>query len=576
LLHTVNGLRVRVTANSWKAAASLLKRKCNANFQGYRPETLRRRMEARITVTGSRSPAEYVARLRKDDAELEKLRSALLVKVSAFHRDPQLWRLLEKRCLTQIAKIERKRELRMWSAGCATGEEAYTLAMLTLSLSRGPRALKVFGTDLDEPALAQARIGRYPRSAIDHLPRTMARRFFSSENDSRKISAELRRHVIFGRHDLLRDPPLSSMHLVACRNVLIYLKPVERKEVVGRLAASLRPGGILFLGKAEGASLPSPDFERVAPGAPIFRRTNRPAQSTLATPTRLEDARSTKTPTSGGTEPILFAVNTELAVTMWSRAAEVFFAVRSEHALGRTLFDLVPRPSQLTRASLKSAMTNRKRSRLPDFTVTTNGIRRALAIEVTPLPKRTGLMFIGTPRATMRKGRRSNLDAELTGREMQEHMDSQQTLNEELQSRNEELETVNEELQSLNDEIQVQGDEARRATLFLGALLDAGPDVVIGCDRQGKVSYWGSPAVRRFGLSSAQALGKDLLRLVPQLDVAGLRKLVRKSTAWPKKGRRTRRVVKVSKSLHVAIFPALDGDGTAHGTLLRVLEGRTK
>lgn len=581
LLHAANRPRVRVTAAAWTSAERLLKHRCNADFQGYRPETLRRRMAARITAVGLGSAEKYVALLRKDDGELEKLRSALLVKVSAFMRDPGLWRLMERHCLARLASAEPQREVRMWSAGCATGEEAYTLAMLTLALGRGRQDLKVFGTDLDEPALTKARSGRYARAAVANLPRGLVRRYFTSEGDSKRINADVRRHVIFGRHDLLRDPPLSGMDLVACRNVLIYLKPLERTEVLRRLASALRPGGILFLGKAEGASLPSADFERVTPGAPVFRRKARaPREEALAVPTPARKRRAPVT-IQPGREPVMFAVDRALAVTMWSRAAEVFFGMRSEHALGRPLFDLVSRPRQLTDAAMKAAMGRRKRSKLPDLSVAGDGVRRRLAVEAAPLPRRAGLMFIGVPRAAT--GRTASRSREGRGAEprgsdrshgsqLQQHMDAQQTLNEELQSRNEELETVNEELQSLNDEIQVQGDEARRATLFLGALLDAGPDVVIGCDRQGKVSYWGAPAVQRFGLSSAQALGKDLLRLVPQLDVPSLRKLVGKSDSWPKKGRSARRVVKVSASLQVAVFPALDADGKAHGTLLRVLQ----
>lgn len=141
-----------------------------------------------------------------------------------------------------------------------------------------------------------------------------------------------------------------------------------------------------------------------------------------------------------------------------------------------------------------------------------------------------------------------------------------QALNEELQSRNEELETVNEELQSLNDEIQVQGDAARRATMFLTALLDAGPDIMLASDAGGRVTFWSQPAVEAFRLSSAQALGQGLLEAVPALDQPGMRRAL---ATTPKSRRAQTRSIRL-RGFQATLVPVLDSDGSRHGWLVRL------
>lgn len=569
LLQRARAPHVQVTASAWRRAADLMRRKCDADFQGYRAETLRRRMEARIAATGSPSAAAYVDGLQHDQAELERLRSALLVKVSSFIRDPPLWKVLQRRVLAPLAK-RGKREVRIWSAGCATGEEAYTLAMLTLAQAKHPISLRVFATDVDEPSLAKARAGWYPGHVAQGLPRSLLRRYFKVDGNGRRVIPGVRRHVIFGRHDLVRDAPLSAMDVVVCRNVLIYFQPAERQIALERLASALRPGGILFLGKAEGIPIPGAGFTRLAPGVPIFRKSQEsPMPAPRQAQSRRQGARSKKSAKAAAApegQP-LFAVDANLRVTLWGPTAEAVLRVRSAKAVGTPLLSLYPEATPDLAATLRTALAKRGRTRIAGLDLP-GSAGQTLQVEAIPLPDGKGLMFMGHVREASR-GKSAAGHGGAGRRETQFGIDAQQALNEELQSRNEELETVNEELQSLNDEIQVQGDEARRATLFLGAMLDAGPDVVIGCDRQGRVSYWGAPAVRQFGLSADQALGKDVLRLVPRLDVPRLRGLVRKGEAW--RQARKPRVVGLSGGLRVAVFPAMDGDGRMHGTLLRVM-----
>lgn len=573
----------QVPASAWKAAAAILKSRGGVDFDGYRNETLLRQMQGRMTATRSKSAAQYVALLRTDEAELHKLRSALLIKVSSFNRDPEYWEVLQKKVLTPLLRNVSGREVRMWSAGCANGEEPYSLAVLSLASSkRRPLAIKVFGTDLDEAALTKARAGHYTTEQMENLSKANVRKYFQTERAGYRVGAQVRRHVIFGRHDLLRDPPLTGMDLVVCRNVLIYLKPRERQEMLNRLTYALRPGGILFLGKAEGARIPGFGFERIVRGAPIFRRSTA-TRAPLPTTVPAGRPRSNAKPSGPASEPILFATDDSLRVTLWNHGAERFFGLTSAHAVGNSLRSLIPgAPAEPLETSLRAAAAGRKRTKLPRLSVTRQGGRHLVDLECVPV-EGGGLMFMGSAQARV-ASTKATLDPDLLkasspdggadssewaslNEELQSTAEAQQSLNEELQSRNEELETLNEELQSLNDEVQVQGEEARHSTLFLRALLDSGPDALIGCDPRGRVTFWGKPAIQQFGVSEEQALGKDLLHLVPQLDTKAVRDLLGQGKVT---GHLSPRSAKAKGGLSVLVVPAMDND-KRYGTLLRVL-----
>ena len=270
--------RVTVTRRQWSRMLALLEAGTGARFGLYRSTTLHRRLQQRLVARGCRTMAAYLALLESDRSELDRLQAAFLIKVSSFARDPASWRSLGRHVQAVAAT---RAQLRGWSAGCATGEEAYTMAAILarqVGLGPGAKPWKVFATDLDEGALRTARAGRYTDDQVKGLARADLNDYFERDEHGWRVGKELRGRVVFGRHDLLHDPPLAGIDFLACRNVLIYFKDHEKRRALDRLSAAVTPGGILFLGRSE-ALRRVPGFERVG-DTTFFRRTGLPRKMT--------------------------------------------------------------------------------------------------------------------------------------------------------------------------------------------------------------------------------------------------------------------------------------------------------
>lgn len=229
----------------------------NIDFRLYKTTTILRRISRRMVVTHNRAMGDYLSYLQQHPAEVGELVQALLINVTQFFRDPEAFDYLRSALLPPLIEQAREkgRVLRFWSAGCATGEEPYTLAMLLATLL-GPElpewSIKIFATDLDEAAISFARLGVYPENLLRTTPPELRQRFFEQLDHSYRISKSLRQMVIFGQQDLSRSAPFPRMDLVMCRNVLIYFTPELQDYVLNQFAFSLRPNqGYLFLGKAE-------------------------------------------------------------------------------------------------------------------------------------------------------------------------------------------------------------------------------------------------------------------------------------------------------------------------------------
>ncbi len=267
--------RMAVTQRQWLRTLELLEERTGTRFAKYRSSTLKRRLHQRLAARGCRTMGAYLRILESDVAEVDRLQQAFLIKVSAFTRDPSAWRSLSAALAPLAARPQR--EARAWSAGCATGEEAYTLALvLARILGTGPGAhWKVFGTDLDEGALRVARAGLYTADQVAGVPKSDLARHFVRAGRSWRVGKALRDRVVFGRHDLLHDPPLSGIDVLACRNVLIYFTREERDRALRRLAGALTRDGVLFLGRSEAMNR-VPGFVRIG-STTLFRRAEVPS-----------------------------------------------------------------------------------------------------------------------------------------------------------------------------------------------------------------------------------------------------------------------------------------------------------
>jgi two-component system, chemotaxis family, CheB/CheR fusion protein len=244
---------------------NLLHARTGHDFRKYKRATVLRRIGRRMQVQRTETLEDYAATLRQNPDEAQALFADLLISVTSFFRDAESWDALAKQVIPRVLdELESARDadakVRVWVPGCATGEEAYSIAMLLLEevQQRGVRReVQIFASDLDEGALATARAGRYPRTIAVDVSEARLRRFFTEEDDQYVVTKEVRDCVIFTAHSVLRDPPFSRVDLVCCRNLLIYLDRDLQQRVFGVIHYALNPGGYLFVGAsetAEGAS----------------------------------------------------------------------------------------------------------------------------------------------------------------------------------------------------------------------------------------------------------------------------------------------------------------------------------
>lgn len=255
----------------------LLARHHGIDARDYKQGTLQRRASRRMGLLGFSEWPAYATHLERNPDELVALYHDVLIRVTRFFRDPEQWEHLEREIVPRLlqGRTDEDDPIRIWSAGCATGEEAYGLVMIFIEqLQRAGRSsqLQVFATDVSQDAVAFARKGIYPKSIADHVSPARLARFFSPHGDGYQITREVRERVTLGYHDLLSDPPFSWLDLVACRNLLIYLEPHAQQECLRRFHFSLLPKGVLWLGNAEGLDREDEMFRAASPDLRAYQR----------------------------------------------------------------------------------------------------------------------------------------------------------------------------------------------------------------------------------------------------------------------------------------------------------------
>ncbi len=258
----------------------LLQRLGGINFEDYKPDTVQRRIGRRMAVRQVCSPQEYLELLQHEPAEALALHHELLVPVTRFFRDPSAFAALAQRVIGPlVAHDEVPQGLRVWCAGVATGEEAYSVAMLFLEAfeqyGRRP-SLKVFATDVEPHHIETATAGSYPGSIAAEVSAERLARFFERQGERFVVNSELRQAIVFARHDLLSDPPLTRMDLVVCRNTLIYFRPQAQAKVLQRLQYALGSQGSLFLGASESLGELQQDYQCLSTAHKIWRLTRAP------------------------------------------------------------------------------------------------------------------------------------------------------------------------------------------------------------------------------------------------------------------------------------------------------------
>lgn len=526
------------------------------DFRGYKKSSLRRRLAHRMEAVGAEGFSAYHAFLEAHPQEFAELLNTVLINVTAFFRDPEAWEALRAKVVRGVAERRGGDNIRVWSVGCATGEEPYSLAMLLaeeMGAEEFGRRVKIYATDLDEAALQTARHASYAPREVEGVPPDLLERHFERTTNHYVVSRELRKCVIFGRHNVAQDAPIGRVDLLACRNLLIYLETETQDSVLRRLHYGLREEGHLFLGKAETQLARSKLFEPVDLKHRIFRKANHewrrhPAGSVFSGAPQKGPAMSLHArllegiaDTSG---TAYLAVDPDGTLVFANLAARRLLDV-AEADIGRPFQDLAVsyRPVEL-RSRIEEAQRLGRAVRLEhqEHFRPPSPEPVHLSVEVTPLVGLDGrayatlLAFTDTTRAFalqheltatqeslethVEELQSANEELETTNEELQSTNEELETMNEELQSTNEELETMNEELRSTNEELESANEEMHRqaeenasSRRYVYAVLGSLGGGVAVLDRDLKVLSWNRWNENAWGLRAEEAQGRDFLEL---------------------------------------------------------------
>jgi chemotaxis protein methyltransferase CheR len=259
----------------YQQVVEILREEQNFHLEGYKDLCIRRRLAARIRASAVQEPQDYIDLLAEDSREQELLLAALSVHVSQFFRNPSVFQMLDKVILPALLKRTRQDQgkLRIWSVGCAYGEEPYSLACLCQKLLGGTESVSIIATDLSPEALKYARQGCFTAERISQVPAEMVQKFFAAKGHKFELAEKIRQKVQFFRHDILTDKPFYRAELILCRNLLIYFSREQQRHILEKLAQALLPGGYLVLGRAETLAPACRDlFHCVDPAERIYQR----------------------------------------------------------------------------------------------------------------------------------------------------------------------------------------------------------------------------------------------------------------------------------------------------------------
>ncbi len=259
----------------------IVSRHADIDFRQYKPTTILRRIGRRMAIMHAMTLQDYANLIEVDSNEAAELTMAFLIKVTEFFRDQEAFEFLREQVIPDLVARGREngRVLRFWSAGCATGEEPYSLALLLAEALAGELpewSIKIFATDIDQRAIDFARRGLYPAASLDNVPQHLVQQFFERAEGGLHLAKPVRQMVIFGQQDLSRAVPFPRIDLIVCRNLLIYFKPELQQQILDSFAYSLTKSGYLFLGKAETARPSKADFELSDKRWKIYRCVNCP------------------------------------------------------------------------------------------------------------------------------------------------------------------------------------------------------------------------------------------------------------------------------------------------------------
>ena len=505
------GTHVEQPAESMEELFHLLESQTGHDFSSYKKSTISRRVNRRMGVQRIKSLSSYLAFIRRNPSEIDALFKELLIGVTHFFRDPEAFKSLSKVLSATLRKHPKDSTFRIWSPGCSTGEEPYSLAILLdecRSKLKKRFRVQIFATDVDSEAISLARAGVYSGSVVSELTAERLKRFFLKDNGVYRVKKEIRDMVVFAEQDLIRDPAFSKLDLITCRNLLIYLEAELQKQLLRLFHYALKPGGLLFLGTSESIGIFSHLFSPVDKKSKIFRRRNGGAFAneavgeilvrplTHARPDRAPGRPGKKKDDNGPvitnlTEKKLLEEYTSPSVLI-NQNGDIVYAfghtgkyleLPQGHA-ALNINDMAhPGIKDALAAAIHEAAIRKKRVALEGLILSPEAELKRIKISIEPLQVKpegsVGMIVVtfedigvemkeGTPKGrgagygtqlerelnlARQRLKRSIEDLEVSNEELKSANEESQSTNEELQSTNEELETSKEELQSINEEL---------------------------------------------------------------------------------------------------------------------------
>jgi len=575
------------------------------DFTGYKRSSLTRRIRKRMHEVDSDEYPAYLDFLQTQPEEFTQLFNTILINVTSFFRDSEAWQYLEQEILPKIISSRQTgAPIRVWCAGSSSGEEAYSTAIL-LAEALGEKdyrqRVKIYATDVDEEALWKARQAVYTEKEVESVPPKFRERYFEVRSGLYTFRKDLRRTVIFGRHDLIQDAPISHIDLLLCRNVLMYFNAETQEKVVHRLHFGLRDNGYIFLGKAEMLLAHSKSFLPIDIKYRIFRKVpngigiqrnrltllnNNEIEATTRYVSNLEPIQEAAFET--GPEAQLVVDTYGDLVLANIKACSTFKLNKND--LGHPFHDLeisyrpVELRSVIDRISTELQPIIIKEIEWPEK----SGENLYFELEVIPLvEKNSGELLAASItfkdvsdhktlsqklvsanqelETAMEELQSTNEELETTNEELQSTIEELETTNEELQSTNEELETMNEELQSTNQEMETVNDELTMSNqaydeinALLSAIMASMSGGVVVLDENLRVQVWNKQMEELWGLRENEVLQRTLFNLDIQLPVDQLTGTIRKSLtgAAPKQNVNLRAINRRGREFDCLIFCA--------------------
>jgi two-component system CheB/CheR fusion protein len=562
----------------FKQILSVLHFRKGVDFTYYKQTTVTRRIIRRMALNKMDQPLDYLIFLKQNKQEQDDLYQDMLIPVTGFFRDSEIF---EKVCTTvfpAIFKIKPVKEtVRVWIAGCSTGEEAYSMAICLqeyLGEKNFAGKIQIFASDISETAITKARSGIYSKTELEGMSSSRLEKFFTKTNGNYQVDKELRNCCVFAVHNMLKDPPFARMDLISCRNVLIYMEPFLQKKAMTTFHYSLREDGFLLLGKSETVGSSSEMFAPFGKNDKIYTRRTVPAKFMLVTSPRREEVfrennRTARHFESGRDD---FQKNADELLLSRFTPAGVVVNMQSDILLFRGVTGpyLEPSPGKASlqlHKMIKEGLAFELRNLLlkaknslghvikEGIPLHENGLQRKVTIEILPLPNTIEphflILFTETqqtvnPEPKTKKGKKDDQDPrDILVKQLQDELaqlredmrnitDDQEATNEELQSANEELLSGSEELQSLNEELETSKEELQstneelitvnhelidrnvhlsNARRYAEAIVETVREPLVVLDKDFRVKNATAQFYKLFGVLQSETEGRSLFEL---------------------------------------------------------------